>query len=214
VAGNNSLRSPRILGLTGPIACGKTTVGGLLLRLGALSRIDADAVVHELMVVNTPVTAAIQDRFGPNVIAPDGRVDRGQLGKVVFGDPAALRDLEAIVHPEVRAEIRRRVESYANQDGVVVVDAVKLLQSDLLPLCEAVWVVHCAREVEMARLVDLRGLSPDAARHRLGAQPIFDSPAVTAVIDNSGSLTELESHVDAAWEAFTQRGSGRRENAK
>lgn len=207
MAGNSSLRSPRILGLTGPIACGKTTVGDLLLRLGALSRIDADAVVHDLMVVDTPVTSAIQDRFGPNVIALDGSVDRDQLGNVVFGDPSALRDLEAIVHPAVRAEIRQRIQSYANQGGVVVVDAVKLLQSDLLPLCEAVWVIECSHEVEMARLVDIRGLSPAAARHRLDAQPIFDSPAITSVIDNSGSFTELESQVHAAWEALTQRTS-------
>lgn len=214
MAGNSSLRSPRVLGLTGPIACGKTTVGDLLVRLGALSRIDADAVVHDLMVVNTPVTTAIQDRFGPKVIAVDGSVDRGRLGNVVFRDPAALRDLEAIVHPGVRAEIRRQVQRYANQDGVVVVDAVKLLQSDLLPLCETVWVVLCARQVEMARLVDIRGLSPDAARHRLDAQPVFDSPAVTRVIENSGSFAELEAQVHAAWEALTQRASGRRENAE
>jgi dephospho-CoA kinase len=122
-------------------------------------------------------------------------------GNVVFGDPA-LRDLEAIVHPEVRAEIRQRVRSYAGQDGVVVVDAVKLLQSDLLPLCEAVWVVQCTRQVEMARLVDIRGLSPDKARQRLDAQPVFDSPAVTWVIENSGSFAELESQVRAAWEGL------------
>jgi len=209
VAGNSSLRSPRVLGLTGPIACGKTTVGDLLVRWGALARIDADAVVHQLMVGNTPVTAAIQDRFGPKVVTVDGSVDRGRLGNVVFGDPAALRDLEAIVHPEVRAEIRQRVRSYAGQDGVVVVDAVKLLQSDLLPLCEAVWVVQCTRRVEMARLVDIRGLSPDKARQRLDAQPVFDSPAVTSVIENSGSFSELESQVRAAWEGFMQRASGK-----
>jgi len=209
VAGNSSLRSPRVLGLTGPIACGKTTVGDLLVGWGALARIDADAVVHQLMVGNTPVTAAIQDRFGPKVVTVDGSVDRGRLGNVVFGDPAALRDLEAIVHPEVRAEIRQRVRSYAGQDGVVVVDAVKLLQSDLLPLCEAVWVVQCTRQVEMARLVDIRGLSPDKARQRLDAQPVFDSPAVTWVIENSGSFAELESQVRAAWEGFMQRASGK-----
>ncbi len=214
MVGNSSLRSPRVLGLTGPIACGKTTVGDLLLRLGALSRIDADTVVHELMVGNTPVTAAIQDRFGPKVITVDGSVDRGRLGNVVFGDRAALRDLEAIVHPEVRAEIRQRVRGYAGQEGVVVVDAVKLLQSDLLPLCEAVWVVQCAREVEMARLVDIRGLAADAVRHRLDAQPVFASAAVTSVIDNSGSLTQLESQVHEAWERFMQWASDRCENAK
>lgn len=214
MAGNSSVRSPRVLGLTGPIACGKTTVGDLLLRLGALSRIDADAVVHELMAGNRPVIAAIQDRFGPNVISEDGSVDRGRLGNVVFGDLAALRDLEAIVHPEVRAEIRRRVQTYAGQDGVVVVDAVKLLQSDLLPLCEAVWVVQCTRQVEMARLVGIRGLAADAAQRRLDAQPVFDSSAVSSVIENSGSLADLEAHVRAAWEGFMQRASGRRENAK
>ncbi|MDQ2744615.1 MAG: dephospho-CoA kinase [Chloroflexota bacterium] len=209
MAGNSSLRSPRVLGLTGPIACGKTTVGDLLVRLGALARIDADTVVHQLMVGNTPVTAAIQDRFGPKVITVDGSVDRGRLGDVVFGDSSALRDLEAIVHPEVRAEIRQRVQSYAGQDGVVVVDAVKLLQSDLLPLCEAVWVVQCARQVEMGRLVEIRGLAADAAQRRLDAQPVFDNPAVTWVIENSGSFAELESQVRAAWEGFMQRTSGK-----
>jgi dephospho-CoA kinase len=188
-----------ILGLTGPIACGKTTVGNILLELGATERIDADTVVHRLMVAGTPTTRRIVERFGDDILAEDGSVDRRALAGRVFGDPSALRDLEAITHPEVRLETLRRLQVHS--EGVIVIDAVKLLQSELLPLCDAVWVVRCDPEVELRRLKRRNGLTKEEAQTRIAAQPSFDSPAVGVVIDNSGSVDELRRHVEEAWSA-------------
>ncbi|MBV9279591.1 MAG: dephospho-CoA kinase [Chloroflexi bacterium] len=195
---------PRVLGLTGPIACGKTTVGNLLLELGALDRIDADAVVHELMAAGTPTTARIRSAFGDEVLRPDGSVNRARLGELVFSEPEALVRLEAIVHPAVREAIRRRLGEMAGQTGLVVVDAVKLLQSDLLPLCDAVWVVQCARAAQMDRLTRGRKMPLSSAEARLAAQPWFDHPRVTTRIENSGSMDDLRRRVREAWRSLAR----------
>jgi dephospho-CoA kinase len=194
--------APRILGLTGPIGCGKTTVGDVLLDLGARERIDADHVVHALMAPGTATTRQIRDAFGDGVIAVDGSVDRRRLAAIVFRDAERLRALEAITHPAVRESIRTRLDQLCGQNGVVVVDAVRLLQSDLLPLVEEVWVVRCAPDAQLERLTTLRGMAPDDARARNEAQPCFDHPRVARVIDNSGSLADLRREVAAAWGSF------------
>jgi dephospho-CoA kinase len=195
--------APRILGLTGPIGCGKSTVGDLLLELGALERIDADQAVHQLMLSGTPTTGQIRSVFGPQVIDPDGSVDRTALGELVFADPQALARLEAIVHPAVRQVIRSRLSDLSRHTGIVVVDAVKLLQSELLEVCDAVWVVRCSAETQMHRLTETRHLTESAARSRMAAQPSFDHPRVTTVIDNSGSMEDLRRRVERAWSALT-----------
>lgn len=193
-------RAPRVLGLTGPIGCGKTTVGDMLLELGALDRIDADVEVHALMQPGTEVTREISSEFGQDVLAPDGGVDRSRLGRIVFSQPDKLRALEGITHPAVRRSIRRRLETYRGYRGIVVVDAVKLLQSDLLPLTHAVWVVRCDAEEQLRRLRAMRGMTDDDALNRVRAQPSFGHQRVTTVIDNSGSREDLRRLVDAAWE--------------
>ncbi len=199
-----SAGAPRILGLTGAIGCGKTTVGDMLLRLGALERIDADTVVHELMAPETAVTAAIADTFGIDVLRDDGAVDRGALAAKVFADQTALRKLEAITHPAVRATIRQRLTGLEGRDGIVIVDAVKLLQGDLLPLCDTVWVVRCPRDEQTRRLIAIRGMTAEAAEKRIAAQPAFDHPRVDRVIENTGSLDQLEKQVATAWHEFNQ----------
>lgn len=190
---------PRILGLTGPIGCGKTTVGDLLLEMGALERIDADRVVHTLMTPGTPVTQQIRDAFGPDVLAPDGGVDRPSLARIVFGDPAALRSLEAITHPAVRAVVRDRLEALRGREAIVVLDAVKLLQSALLPMVDAVWVVCCDRAEQARRLREIRGMANNEIQARLSAQPSWEHERVTAVIENSGSRNELRARVFREW---------------
>lgn len=197
--------APLILGLTGPIACGKTTVGTILLQLGALARIDADQIVHRLYEPGMPVSREIAAAFGPEMLAPDGSVDRGRLGDVVFGHPEQLRRLEGIVHPAVRAAVRQELAQYHGKPGVVVIDAVRLLQSDLLPLCDAVWVVQCPEEAELRRLRRNRGLDEAAARARLAAQPSFDHPAVTRIIHNDGTRQALRAEVELAWTDLTAR---------
>jgi dephospho-CoA kinase len=205
VAAKHPETAPRILGLTGPIACGKTTVGAILLDLGALARIDADEVVHELMEAGTATTCHVERAFGTAVIAASCAVDRAALGARVFADPEALRRLEDIVHPAVRSAIRGRIERFAGREGVVILDAVKVLQSDLADLCMAVWVVQCPREEELRRLTEDRAMSPQEAGDRIAAQPAFDDPRVSAVIDNSGSLEQLRAEVGRWWAEFTAR---------
>lgn len=205
MAAGGAQQAPRVLGLTGPIACGKTTVGDILLDLGAIERIDADRVVHELMAAGTETTARIRAEFGPDVLRDDGAVDRRCLGEIVFGDPDALRRLEAIVHPAVRSEVRARVERLAGRRGVVVIDAVKLLQSELLALTDAVWVVACSEEAQLQRLTGSRGLSREAARARLAAMPPFDHPKVTARMRNDTSMDALRAAVTAEWGALLER---------
>jgi dephospho-CoA kinase len=193
--------APRLLGLTGPIGCGKTTVGNILLGLGARERIDADDTVHELQRAGTEVTRAIAGTFGPDVLSRDGSVDRQALGAIVFTDRERLAQLEDIVHPAVRQAIRERIEQHSD-GGVVIIDAVKLLQSDLLPLVEEVWVVRCSSQVQRSRLVETRSMTPEAVEARLRAQPSFEHPRVTRIIENSGTFADLQSHVATAWNEF------------
>jgi dephospho-CoA kinase len=194
---------PRVLGLTGPIGCGKTTVGDILLARGALERIDADALVHELQAVGTDVTREIAGAFGKDVLGVDGSVDRRKLGRIAFAEPEKLRLLESIVHPAVRELVRERIRSLAGNDGIVVVDAVKLLQSDLLPLVEEVWVVRCSPDVQRERLIRARELSRGESEARIRAQPRFEHPKVRTVIENSGTLEQLHASVESAWVQFT-----------
>lgn len=200
MAGDGSQANPRVLGLTGPIACGKTTVGDILLQLGARERIDADRIVHGLLAPGTAANEAVAARFGQAVLRPDGGVDRARLGAIVFADREALRALEELTHPAVRAAVRERLASLADTGGIAIVDAVKLLQSDLLPLCDAVWVIRCATGEQRRRLRTDRGMSDTAAAARLAAQPDFEHPAVTRTIDNSGSRETLVARVTAAWD--------------
>lgn len=200
MVGTDQGAAPRILGLTGPIGCGKTTVGDLLCELGALERIDADRVVHELMQAGTVTSREIAEVFGAEVLNADGSVNRPALAAIVFADPEARTRLEGIVHPAVRRAIRRRIEELSGRDGIVVVDAVRLLQSDLLPLCDWIWVVRCPEKEQRRRLRENRGMDEDSISGRLLAQPSFDHAGVTTVIENSGSQEDLQRQVAALWQ--------------
>ena len=192
-----------ILGLTGNIASGKTTIGLLLLELGAHTYCDADMVVHELYLPGQPLALEVGQAFGPSVLDADGGVDRKALGAIVFGDREKLQALERMVHPHVRAELVRRLHAVPD-DSVGVLDAIKLLESGYAPFCHAIWVVTCPLDVQLRRLVEQRGLSEDEARARLAAQPPL-APKLemaTEVINNSGSLDDLRQQVTAAWHRF------------
>ncbi len=195
-----------IIGITGPIATGKSAVDGMLRDLGADPVIDGDRVVHELYRDSRPLQERLVALFGPEVMGADGTIDRRALGEQVFGDPTALRRLEEIVHPAVRAEVRRRLnETNATRpDAVAVVDAVKLLQGDLARLCTARWWVAADRAEQARRLVENRGYSHEEAARRLAAQPRLEDyrDQVDLVIDNSGPLDDIRRQVEAAWRAL------------
>jgi dephospho-CoA kinase len=194
---------PYILGLTGNIASGKTTVGLLLLELGAAEYIDADTVVHELYLPGQPLVAHLAQEFGQSIVDSEGGVDRKALGDLVFNDPARLRRLEQIVHPRVFSALSGRMREIP-EDGVGVLDAVKLVESGYAALCHGLWIVTCPPQTQLQRLMTTRGMSEAEARSRLAAQPPMEPKLslASAVIDNSGTLDDLRRQVTAAWNAF------------
>ena len=190
-----------VIGLTGNIAAGKSTVAGMLGRLGAYV-LDADALAHWAMRAGAPVQQRIVMRFGPQALGADGEIDRNRLGALVFTDPAALRDLEQIVHPAVIEETLRRLS--ASEKPVGVIEAIKLLEAGMRQYCNAIWVVTATHPVQVERLVRTRGLTVAQAETRIAAQPPEAGKVAQAdvVIDNSGSLWETRSQVMGAWEAI------------
>jgi len=212
-----------IIGLTGNIACGKSTVLDMLRERGA-QVLDADRVTHELQMPGQPVYHAILAEFGPDILsAPAGPIDRRALGAIVFTDPAALRRLEQIVHPAVRERIMAWLETVGdgreNQPPsvtspcaalvphpppVAVIDAIKLLEGGWKQICDEIWVVTCPPEQQLARLISTRGMREDEARARIAAQPSQADKVAQAdvVIDNSGPLEATRRQVALAWQAL------------
>jgi dephospho-CoA kinase len=197
---------PRILGITGNIACGKTTIGHMLLELGAERYIDADAVVHKLYLSGQPIAVKVAEAFGPRVVSPDGSIDRKALGDIVFRDAEAMRRLEAIVHPAVSQALAHELAS-VSPTGMVVIDAVKLLEGGSGKFCQSKWMIVCSEEQEFARLVARNQFSAEEVWARIHAQPsVADRlPLVDEVIDNSGTLEDTRKQVAAAFERFCQR---------
>jgi dephospho-CoA kinase len=192
-----------LLGLTGNIASGKSTIGQMLLELGASVYCDADLVVHELYLPGRPLVDPLVREFGPGILDVAGGIDRRALGRLVFGDAEKLRRLESIVHPTVRTELLSRMRAVP-PDAVGVLDAVKLVESGYAALGHGLWVVTCPRQEQLRRLVELRGLSEEEANARLDAQPPIEPKLAlaTAVIDNSGTLDDLRPQVTSAWATF------------
>lgn len=197
---------PRIIGITGNIACGKTAVGHMLLELGAERYIDADAVVHRLYQSGQPIALKVAEAFGPAVVASDGGVDRKTLGEIVFQDAEAMRRLEAIVHPAVGQALANELDS-VSPSGIAVIDAVKLLEGGSGAFCQSKWLVVCTEEQELARLMTRNQLSEEEALARMRAQPSVEDrlPLVDEVIDNSGPLEETRLQVAAAFERFCRQ---------
>ena len=188
-----------LIGLTGGIGSGKSTVSALLARRGAVI-IDADAITRELQQPGSPVFQAMVERFGAGIVAPDGSLDRQAVADIVFTDSDALSDLNRIVHPAVGAEIARRLEEEAATDHLVVLDVPLLVESGRDDMAGVV-VVDVDTEVAVRRLVEHRGMREDDVRARIGRQASREDRLARAavVIDNSGSLEDLEAAVDAAW---------------
>jgi len=197
---------PRIIGITGNIACGKTAVGHMLLDLGAERYIDADAVVHKLYHSGQPIAVKVAEAFGPAVVAYDGSVDRKALGAIVFQDAEAMHRLEAIVHPAVSQALANELAS-VSPSGIAIIDAVKLLEGGSGAFCQSKWMVVCLEEQEFTRLVARNQLSEEEAWARIRVQPsVADRlPLVDEIIDNSGSLEDTRKQVAAAYERFCKR---------
>jgi dephospho-CoA kinase len=187
-----------IIGLTGNIATGKSAVLKMLEDLGART-IDADALVHQLMKKGTPTWQATVEDFGPDILTVEGEIDRARLGAIVFAQPVALRRLEEIVHPAVIARTKELIRQA--EEAVVVIEAIKLIEAGMHRICDALWVVTCPEEEQLARLMKQRGLSEKEARTRLAAQGSQADKLALAdvIIDNGGSLQETRRQVELEW---------------
>lgn len=192
------MNRPYQIGLTGNIACGKSTVLQELERLGA-AVLDADAVAHQAMRSGTAVHAAIIAAFGLDILDAAGEIDRRALGAIVFRDPAALAQLEAIVHPAVVAYTEEWLGGLKSE--VAVIDAIKLIEAGIADRCDEVWVVTCPPEEQVRRLQAYRGLSEEEAWTRIRAQPPQQEKVDRAdvVIDNSGSIGRTRAQVRSAY---------------
>jgi dephospho-CoA kinase len=200
-----------VVGLTGGIGSGKSTVAAMLLSRGAVV-IDADEIARDVVAPGRPGHQRVLERFGESVVEPDGRLDRRALAAVVFADAAARADLEAIVHPEVRAEIARRLAELGNGNGVVVLDVALLVEKggvDDYGL-DGVLVVDAPVDLVLDRLVRFREMDPDDARARIASQADRSARIAKAdfVIMNMGSLDELEEMVRRAWDWIEQLAGG------
>lgn len=189
------------IGLTGPIGCGKSTVARWLGERPRVVVIDADRVARDVLDSGEPAFDAVIERFGPTVLRADRELDRAALGRIVFADPAALRDLEAIVHPAVRPRILAVIAS-AEAEGAaaVVIEAIKLVEGGLAELCDEVWLISCDPQIQRTRLVG-RGLSPQDAALRIAAQTgLVDriAPRATRILDASADPVTTRSLADIA----------------
>lgn len=188
-----------LVGLTGGIGSGKTTVSQALAARGA-QVVDADAIVHELQSPGQPVLAAMVERFGEEILHSDGSLDRQAVARLVFNDAEALKDLGEIVHPPVREEIFRRVVEQSETDNVVVLDIPLLAESGWEGLVGTI-VVDLDPEIAVQRLVGSRGFDEADARARMAKQASREDRLAKAsfVIDNSGSTADLEGEIDRCW---------------
>ena len=194
-----------LVGLTGGIGSGKSTVSRMLEERGAVV-LDADAFARAAVVRGSPGLRRVVQRFGAQILTPDGDLDRPKLASIVFADREALSDLEAIVHPEVRRMIADGIQENLDADRVVVLVNPLLIEMGTHRDCDVVVVVSASPETQVARSV-ARGMSEEDVRARIAAQMPLDERARTAdvLIDNEGTIADLEHEVDVLWPELRER---------
>jgi len=196
------------IGITGGIGSGKSTVTKILAELGA-PIIDADKVGHAIYQPDGPAYAEMVEAFGEKILAPDHTIDRKKLGPVVFGDPAALKRLNAIVHPKMFQRMKEMVEGMraAGERKPIVIEAAVLIEAKWGPLFDEIWLVTAAKERVVERVELERGLKPEQTEARIQAQLSDDERRrhATEVIVNDGTITELRTKTAALWESALAR---------
>jgi dephospho-CoA kinase len=193
----------KILGLTGGIGSGKTVVGEMFARLGA-EIIDADQLAREVVEPGQPALEEIVQRFGSDILQPDGRLDRARLGGIVFADASARAALNAITHPRIRQRMEDAIAARKDRAGVLVLVIPLLYESARTGLVEEVIVVWVDPQTQFRRLIERGGLTAEQARQRIEAQMPLDEKRALAddVIDNRGSLADTQRQVEAIYRRY------------
>ncbi len=199
----------KIIGLTGGIAAGKSTVSAMLRELGAII-LDADAIAHKLMAPHQPAWYKVRQHFGEEYILPDGKIDRRKLGRLVFSNPSALKELNAIVHPIIKNYIENEIEGLREKgfDGVVVVDAALIFEAGWTDMVDEIWVVKVDYQTQVQRLMERNNLSRKEAIDRINSQMSQEEKLARAdkVIDNSSSIDDTLKQVKALWSELLNDG--------
>ncbi|MDG2439125.1 MAG: dephospho-CoA kinase [Ilumatobacter sp.] len=193
-----------VVGLTGGIGAGKSTVSKLLAERGA-AIVDADQIARDLQSPGNPVLEQMAERFGAQIINDDSSLDRAAVAAIVFSDKSALDDLNAIVHPAMQAEIQRQIDLNAGSDRVVVLDFPLLGENPRKGLAATI-VVDIPYELAVERVVEYRGMDESDARNRINSQISRKErlAQATHVVDNSGTFDSLASQVDELWSAIVK----------
>ncbi len=205
-AGHESTTIPitmYLIGLTGNIGTGKSTVLKMLAKLGA-EVIDADKIAHQVIEPGGPAYQAVVEAFGPEILRDDGSIDRAKLGDIVFNNPDALKQLERLTHPAVGQIIAERLAQ--TDAAVVVIEAIKLIEAGMHTTGDALWIVTASRERQIERLMRTRHLSREEAEARIDAQPSVEPklPLADVVIENNGTIDSLWKQVQAAWQQIPE----------
>jgi dephospho-CoA kinase len=200
-----------LVGLTGGLASGKSTVAGMLARRGAVI-VDADELSRSAVAPGTPGLARIVESFGQGVLDSAGGLDRQALAAIVFADETKRRVLESIVHPEVFRLLGEVVERHRDSDAVVVFDAPLIVETGFDRACDVVVVVTSPPEAQVARVARTRAMTEEEARSRIASQvsPAYRESRADVVMRNDGTHEELEHQVDALWENLRARAAGSR----
>ncbi len=191
----------RVIGLTGGIASGKSAVSQFLAERGAVI-IDADKLGHESYRRGTGTFDALVREFGPEIVGPDGEIDRRALGGKVFADPGARQKLNAIVWPAIKQLARERIEALRGESvPIVVLEAAVLIEAEWFDLADEVWLVVVSPDTARRRMMERNGLSDEEANKRIAAQLTNEQrrPHAQVVVENNGSLDDLRRAVDEAW---------------
>jgi len=200
-----------VIGLTGGPGTGKSTVASILARRGA-AVIEADRLGHQAYAPGTEGWRTVVEAFGPEIVGPDGTIDRRRLGAIVFSDPEKLRRLNAIIHPIIRRLITEQLERFRREGvRVVVIEAALLFEAGWEDLVDEVWVTEAPAEVAIARYVARTGLPEAEVRRRVAAQLDATEKVRRAhrVIDTSGTLAAVERQVERLWDELTARTAGK-----
>lgn len=202
--GSAIIASVIVVGLTGGIGAGKSTVSAMLAERGA-AIVDADQIARDLQNPGSPVLDRMAERFGDHIINEDGSLDRAAVATIVFSDKEALDALNGIVHPAMQAEIQRQIDEHKDTDRVVVLDFPLLGENPRRGLAATI-VVDIPYDLAVQRVVEFRGMDEDDARNRVNSQISREKRLETAthVIDNSGDLDALDAQLDALWSELTQ----------